>query len=407
MAFKQSRIVELTKIISNNLPQPSFDVEGPGSLSLSSEMQDTREEVLNANLELQELLLGPKEVIADYQYNYFIAVQAVCQYGIASTFPVDGEKTFVDIAKACGLHEQQVRRIVRFAASHRIFKEVRKGVIVHTAFSKLLAEDTQFRDYCQIGGEDMWPSASKTVPAMLKWPGSEESNQSGFALAHDTDDSVYMYLSKHPEKAKRFASAMTVSLSGEGYDSKYVTEFGPWASIKENGTVVDIGGSNGDIMIAIAKAFPSLRFVVQDLQSQVNIAPAVPQEVAGRISMQAYDFFSPQPVHGADVYFFRWVFHNWADKYCLRILENLIPALAPNARVVLNEWCLPEPNSSANRWERRLRGMDLAMMTLQNSRERDRDDWIALFSQASKRFHLVGIQCPTGSQLSIIEFEWR
>lgn len=164
-----------------------------------------------------------------------------------------------------------------------------------------------------------------------------------------------MYLGKHPDKAMRFGSAMSVSLSGEGYASKYVVDFGPWASIKKDGLVVDIGGSNGDIMVAIAKAYPSLCLVVQDLQSQINMAPPLPEEVAGRITMQPYDFFTPQPVHGADVYFFRWIFHNWADKYALRILENLIPALKPGSRIVLNEWCLPEPNTSAIRWERRLR----------------------------------------------------
>jgi DNA-binding Lrp family transcriptional regulator len=82
---------------------------------------------------------------------------------MASTFPIDGETTFVDIAEACGLREQEVRRIVRFAASHRIFKEIRKGVIVHTAFSKLLATDPQFQDYCRIGVEDMWPGAVKVM----------------------------------------------------------------------------------------------------------------------------------------------------------------------------------------------------------------------------------------------------
>lgn len=79
MASKQSRIVELTTIISvntakidqyiskNNLPQPSFDVDGPVSLNLPQNLQEIREDVLNASLELSELLLGPKEVIADYQ----------------------------------------------------------------------------------------------------------------------------------------------------------------------------------------------------------------------------------------------------------------------------------------------------------------------------------------------------
>lgn len=86
---------------------------------------------------------------------------------MVKTFPVDGETTFAEMSKACGLGESDVRRIVRFAASHRIFKEVRKGVIVHTAFSKLLATDQQFKDYCQIGAEDMWPAAAQVRNSQL------------------------------------------------------------------------------------------------------------------------------------------------------------------------------------------------------------------------------------------------
>jgi hypothetical protein len=81
MASKERRIVELSNIIGvntakidrylseNNLPEPTFDAEDSNSLTFPSEIQDTREEVLNASLELQELLLGAKEVIADFQVN--------------------------------------------------------------------------------------------------------------------------------------------------------------------------------------------------------------------------------------------------------------------------------------------------------------------------------------------------
>lgn len=52
------------------------------------------------------------------------------------------------------------------------------------------------------------------------------------------------------------------------------------------------------------------------------------------------DFFTQQPVT-ADVYYFRSIFHNWADKYCIRILQNLVPALKPGARIVIHERILP------------------------------------------------------------------
>lgn len=52
------------------------------------------------------------------------------------------------------------------------------------------------------------------------------------------------------------------------------------------------------------------------------------------------DFFTEQPVT-ADLYYFRTVFHNWADKYCVKILRALIPALRPGARILIHERVLP------------------------------------------------------------------
>jgi len=51
--------------------------------------------------------------------------------------------------------------------------------------------------------------------------------------------------------------------------------------------------------------------------------------------------------------------------------------------------------------------MDVGMLTMQNARERDRDDWISLFKRADERFNFVGVTEPEGSDLAIIEFTWQ
>ena len=93
-------------------------------------------------------------------------MQAVYRYNMASTFPVGEEATFAHIAQKCGLSEPDVRRIIRHASSHRVFKEIRKGVVAHTAMSKLLAEDAQFRDYVGLGSDDIWGASSKVRSTM-------------------------------------------------------------------------------------------------------------------------------------------------------------------------------------------------------------------------------------------------
>ena len=127
-----------------------------------------------------------------------------------------------------------------------------------------------------------------------------------------------------------------------------------WEAIG-TGTVVDVGGSEGHISIKLAEAYPALSFVVQDRPEVIaNAQSKVPPNVAGRITLMAHDFFTEQPVK-ADAYLFRFIFHNWSDVYCVKILRKLIPALTPGARIVVNDHIMPEPRALPLLKERNIR----------------------------------------------------
>ena len=79
-----SRIVELAMQILantvevdsyltlNGLPQPSFEVDGPLDLGIKSrEVEANRIAAIEASVELQELLLGPKMLIRPVVYFFF------------------------------------------------------------------------------------------------------------------------------------------------------------------------------------------------------------------------------------------------------------------------------------------------------------------------------------------------
>ncbi len=51
--------------------------------------------------------------------------------------------------------------MLRHTATNHIFKEVRRGVIAHTAASKMLAEDSQMQDWVAVNCEEMWPAAER------------------------------------------------------------------------------------------------------------------------------------------------------------------------------------------------------------------------------------------------------
>lgn len=246
---------------------------------------------------------------------------------------------------------------------------------------------------------------------------------------------MYQIMGKDPARAQRFSNAMAFRLTGPALKLDFLVDHGPWGSLPAGGTVVDIGGSHGKAMVAIAEKFPSLRFIVQDLPPTIAARRPIPPEFESCVSFMEHDFFTPQPIIGADVYLFRWIFHNWPDKHCIRILKNLVPALRQGSMVIVSEICLPEPNTIAVRKERKLRlvlpsmlllsflkthqserlsfadnlysAMDIAMMTMQNAQERDKGEWIDLFKRAEERFHFVEVVQPEESDLAVIKFIWQ
>ena len=70
-----------------------------------------------------------------------------------------------------------------------------------------------------------------------------------------------------------------------------------------------------------------------------------------------HDFFEPQPSNlssrGKLVFYLRMVLHDWPDKYCIKILQNLVPALKNGSIVLFNESVMP-PMGSVNKFVERL-----------------------------------------------------
>ena len=168
-----------------------------------------------------------------------------------------------------------------------------------------------------------------------------------------------------------------------------------------------MGGNQGYISIAIAEKFPDLKFIVQDtagMRTPETIGK-IPDHLADRVSLTTHDFFTPQTVE-AEVYFFRSIFHGFADKYCVKILQALRPALRKGAKVVINDGALPEPLTAGYIEERSLRTLDLFMQVTVNAREREADDWKGLFAAADERYVFKGTWKPKGSRMWFIEAEW-
>ena len=55
----------------------------------------------------------------------------------------------------------------------------------------------------------------------------------------------------------------------------------------------------------------------------------------GQVTVQAHNFFSPQPVKNADIFLLRYILHDWSNKGAIEILRRLREAAIPGKTKVV------------------------------------------------------------------------
>ncbi|KAK3613592.1 hypothetical protein LTR56_027789 [Elasticomyces elasticus] len=400
-----SRLLDLTSILqahvatihnhllSTNQPEPSFSIKTPDPDFTG--IEPTRFAALEALTDLRDLLSTPRELLLNFHETDYVSRHALDRWNIYACVPVGSTRTYAEIASQASKPLQPLRRIIRHAMSQRIFCEPQPGVVAHTPASRLLAENKNVRDYYGIKTEEIWPACVRVADAVEKWGSSDAQGEglgrerSGYMLAHGR--SMQETLDADEGKHARYDSAMSA-----GFD---------WAGLGK-AVVVDVGGGLGMVSKCLAKKFPELEFVVED--QRVVLADAVVEDEAirDRVRFLEHDFFAPQPIEGAEVYFFRRVMVEWGDDRAAEMLRALVPALKKGSRVLIEDVCTPAPGTLGIWQERRYRCSDLLAMTL-GAGNREREGWGRMFELAGPGFEYKGATLVKGSDGILVEALWR
>ncbi|RDA91224.1 hypothetical protein CP533_3406, partial [Ophiocordyceps camponoti-saundersi (nom. inval.)] len=425
---KPSRLTELAAKITaetekldryvrdHGLPEPGFDVDASDCFPpLPPELQTSRLEVVCAAQELESLIRGPRENVrwAVWSYLDTLSLQLINNYGIAKLVPLDGAISLSQLQTKTTLDPTNLARVLRHAMTNHIFCETSTGHISHTAASRLLAQDESLQDWVGFNSEEVFPSAAQVLKALKTHPEATSMTTAGFNFAFDTvgTEPMFATLGKDPKRAKRMGGAMASLSAGEGYELRHFVDGYDLSDVDgREGVFVDVGGSHGFVCVDLARRWKRMTFVVQDLPQTVDSAPVPICEdpsVAGRIRLQKHDFFEEQPVKGADVYYYRWILHNYSTPYAVKLLKKLIPALKPGARVVINEHCPRAPGAEKPWDERLIRGMDMIMLALLNAQERDENQFRDLFREADERFVFKGVTRSDDCRMCVVEAIWE
>ncbi|PMD32095.1 O-methyltransferase [Hyaloscypha variabilis F] len=367
--------------------------------------QTARLDIIDMIPDLQLQLIGAQAMIRDMTWSplNLVTLQTINRFKIAQHVPLNSPISYAELSTLTSVPEPSLTRLLRHAMTNRIFSEPTRGFVAHSEASRLLAADQKLDSWVFFLVEYFWPATARAVDAMQKWPDSQNPTEVGVTLMKGEPTTWFKEIAQADRGIASFRDAMSVVSEGEGWQDSYLVENYPWGDVGK-GVVVDIGGANGHTSIAIAEANPELTFVVQDLHTEGN---SVPDHVKQRISFMNHDMLNPQPIKDADVYFWRAVLHNHPDAVVLKSLQSLVPALKPGARIIIQDFGLTHPGEGRLADESYERMMDIMMMSLMNGKERELEQWKALFEQADPRFKWGGGSKPDGSRLWIYSVTWE
>lgn len=276
---------------------------------------------------------------------------ALCaDLGIARVLTA-GPRHVAELAQETGAHPDTLYRLLRALASDAIFAEDAPGVFRNTPASELLASDG-WDDFAHLFG-GVW---LRTVGEL------EPTGEPSFPRAFGSE--FWTWLAANPRERAAFDRAM-----GQGWQGRLER----LESIEWRGdeTVVDVGGGNGSLLVALLDRHPDMRGIVFDLPETVRDESAL----GDRCEFVAGSFFESVPT--GDAFVLSTILHNWDDPAALRILRTVRAAAHQTARLILLEAVIEAGNEpGGGKW------LDLLMLALFAGRERTEEEWRSLLLDA-------------------------
>ncbi|MCR4415144.1 MAG: acetylserotonin O-methyltransferase [Thermoguttaceae bacterium] len=291
---------------------------------------------------------------------YYVAAEL----GIADLLE-SGPRSCAELAAATGAHERSLFRVLRTLAGFGVFAMDEEGKFRLTPRAELLRSDApgSVRYWTMVVGHPaLWQGLALALDAV-------KTGKTGFELAHGMP--YYEYCRQHPEYAETFIRGMSAWSDWQAHVIVRAYDFGRY------GKVVDVGGGNGSLMMAILEQNPAVHGVLVDQPG--TIAHARPRIEARsldrRCELVPGNILDAVP-EGGDAYVIKHVLHDWDDDGACRILRACHRAMPPHARLVIVEGVLDPANSK----DRLAKMLDIEHLLVMGA-VRTRDEFEALFRQ--------------------------
>jgi SAM-dependent methyltransferase len=340
----------------------------------------------NTETQNTEPTRSPQQVLMQIPEGMWVAqcVATAARLGIADALAQSQPQGSTALARAVGADASALARLLRALASLGVFAEPLPQQYALTPVSELLRRDVP-------GSMRDWLIAETDTPHWQAWGQLHEGVRSGRTVVPELFGMrIYDYYAAHPADLAYFSRAMgnVSALVAHGtvqhYDFSHVRH------------IVDVGGADGGLVLAILEANPHVHGTVFDLPQVVGAALQAieAKNYQARCQAVAGDFFQAVP-QGGDLYVLKFILVDWKDAEALRILQNCRAAIRADGKLLVIEMTIPDTNTPSP-----AQLFDLNMLVMTGGQERTQSEYGVLLARAGFGLNRV---VATGSPFHVLE----
>ena len=292
------------------------------------------------------------------------AIGAAAELGIADLV-ADGASDPSALAKTLGCDAGCLQRLLRALATLGILHEAGPSRLELLPRGQLLRRDTpgSLRAWAVWSARYQWGRWSELLPAV------REGRSGALPCAGGPG---YGLLGSDPASAAVFHEAMAKLTEPVAMALMAAHDF------TRCDMVLDVGGGQGFVAVALLEAHAHLRAAVQELPHAREAAEALfsSRGVGDRCRFVARSFFEGvEP--GCDVHVLKSVLHNWDDDRACALLRSCARALPAGGTILVVERLMPEAPCDCAKHRDAARA-DLNMLLGYGGRERTRAELAAI-----------------------------
>jgi hypothetical protein len=329
---------------------------------------------------------SPQQALMQIPQGMWIAqcVATAARLGIADALAQSQPQGSATLARAVGADASALARLLRALASLEVLAEPLPQQYELTPVGELLRRDVP-------GSMRDWLIAETDTPHWQAWGQLYEGVRSGRTVVPELFGMhIYEYYAAHPVDLACFSRAMgnVSALAATGTVDNY--------DFSRARHIVDVGGADGGLLLAILEANPHVHGTVFDRPQVVEAARQAihAKNYQTRCNAIGGDFFQAVPP-GGDVYVLKFILVDWKDAEAIRILQNCRTAITPDGKLLVIEMTIPDDNNPSPG-----QFFDLNMLVMTGGQERTQSEYGALLAQAGFRLSSV---IPTGSPFHVLE----